>query len=76
MKHKYGSKAAYIAARKERNMTEEERTKKCNAERLSGTEEMMTWSLFVAACLSSGASPAKAAKEADAVIALARERFT
>ncbi len=68
-RRRYGSKAAYEAARgsiraererweREWNMTDEERTKQRNKERLEGDEAMMTFtmparSIFIATLMSS-----------------------
>jgi hypothetical protein len=57
-------------------MTEEDRTKKRNLERLEGDEAMMTFSLFLAASMASGMDAKKAAGNADQAIAELKKRFT
>lgn len=83
---KYGSKAAYEAARaasraeyqawrREMEMTDEERAKERNKERLEG-EEMTHHMVFMAAAIASGADAKKADGVAEASLALLRKRFT
>lgn len=87
MGKRYGSKAAYESARAgiradrdkwERwyQMTDEERTKQRNKERLEGDEAMMTFALFFAASLAGGTDAKKAAANADAAISELKRRFT
>lgn len=72
---RYGSKAAYEEAKRVRNMTEEDRTKQRNRERLDD-EEMMTVSLFIAAAMAGGKKAKDAIGEADLVMAELRKRYT
>lgn len=87
MGKRYGSKAAYESARAgiradrdkwERwyQMTEEDRTKQRNKERLEGDEAMMTFSLFMAASMAGGADAKKAIGQADTAISELKRRFT
>lgn len=57
-------------------MTDEERTKQRNKERLEGDEAMMTFALFVAAAMAGGADAKKAMSQADQVVAELKKRFT
>lgn len=56
-------------------MTDEERTKQRNKERLEGDEAMMTFAIFFAASLAGGADAKKAAANADLAIAELKRRF-
>lgn len=58
-------------------MTDEERTKARNAERLDGDESMMTYMLFLAAAMAGGAtSMANASKYAGQAMDHLRQKFT
>lgn len=56
-------------------MTDEERAKERNRERLEGDEAMMLWTMFMAASMAGGDKPGVAAKNADSAIAEAKRRF-
>lgn len=87
MGKRYGSKAAYEEARAgiraeraemERlwNMTDEERTKERNRDRLKGDEAMMTHMMFMAAAMAGGEKPNMADKSAASAVGLLKARFT
>jgi hypothetical protein len=87
MGKRYGSKAAYESARagiranrdeweRWHAMTEEERAKRRNKERLEGDEAMMTFSLFMASAMAGGADAKKAIGQADVAISELKRRFT
>lgn len=86
-RRRYGSKAAYEAARgairDERKkweryfeMSDEERTKERNREKLEGDEAMHTFMLFLATAMAGGEKPGVAAKNADQAISELKKRFT
>jgi hypothetical protein len=57
-------------------MTDEERTKQRNKERLEGDEAMMTFILLMAASMAGGADAKKAAANAYLATAELKRRFT
>lgn len=56
-------------------MTEDERTKARNAERLRGDEAMMTFMMLMAAAMAGGKSAKQAAGEADTAVREIEIRF-
>lgn len=87
MGKRYGSKAAYEASRADirahrdkwerwYQMTDEERAKERNKERLEGDEAMMTFMMLMASSMAGGADAKKAAANADLAIAELKRRFT
>lgn len=57
-------------------MTDEERTKARNKDRLEGDEAMMTFVLLMAASMAGGADAKKAIGQADTAISELKRRFT
>lgn len=75
MGKRYGSKAAYDEAKRIRNMSEEDRIKQRNAERLND-DAMMLHTMFMASALAGGDTAPRADKTAAACVELLKARFT
>lgn len=56
-------------------MTDEERAKQRNRDRLEGDDSMMVWTMFMAAAMAGGEKPGIAAKSADQAVSETKKRF-